>query len=210
MVLAGLMVGLFVPATAQAGGSSTLYFACASCHGVKAEGNKVKNGPALAGLDAGYLNTQMLAYKYDRRGVFVKDRYGKQMALIAKAYSDEQIRLLADYIAGLAPPPRSMPVQPPEAILARANIANGENLYQLCAACHGAQAEGNKAMQSPRLDILDAPYLVRQLQHYRDGLRGYHPDDDAGRNMAAIMQGETGLDKNIIDVTAYILSLQGK
>ena len=53
-----------------------------------------------------------------------------------------------------------------------------------CAACHGAAGEGNRALGAPALTQLSADYLTRQLQHFVRGVRGAHPDDDAGKRMA--------------------------
>ena len=53
-----------------------------------------------------------------------------------------------------------------------------------CAACHGAAGEGNRALGAPALTQLSADYLARQLRHFVKGVRGAHPDDDAGKRMA--------------------------
>jgi cytochrome c oxidase subunit 2 len=53
-----------------------------------------------------------------------------------------------------------------------------------CAACHGAAGEGNRALGAPALTQLSTDYLSRQLRHFVNGVRGAHPDDDAGKRMA--------------------------
>ena len=53
-----------------------------------------------------------------------------------------------------------------------------------CAACHGAAGKGNRALGAPALTQLSTDYLARQLRHFVSGLRGAHPDDDAGKRMA--------------------------
>lgn len=53
-----------------------------------------------------------------------------------------------------------------------------------CSACHGAAGEGLRALGAPALTQLSAEYLARQLTHFVKGIRGAHPDDDAGRRMA--------------------------
>jgi cytochrome c oxidase subunit 2 len=53
-----------------------------------------------------------------------------------------------------------------------------------CAVCHGAAGEGNRVLGAPALTQLSADYLTRQLRHFVSGLRGAHPDDDAGKRMA--------------------------
>jgi len=52
-----------------------------------------------------------------------------------------------------------------------------------CAACHGAQGEGNPALGAPRLAGQDASYLERQLQNFKNGMRAYHHDDKSGQQM---------------------------
>ena len=53
-----------------------------------------------------------------------------------------------------------------------------------CAACHGAAGEGNRGLGAPALTQLSAEYIARQLNHFVSGIRGAHPDDDAGKRMA--------------------------
>jgi cytochrome c553 len=67
--------------------------------------------------------------------------------------------------------------------LAAVEAANGA--YKTCAACHGARGEGNIALNAPALVNLDRWYLVRQLENFRDGVRGTHPEDLYGMQMAA-------------------------
>lgn len=65
------------------------------------------------------------------------------------------------------------------------NAATGPQLYATCAACHGARAEGNPALNAPALAGQQADYLQRQLQNFRSGLRGTHKDDLPGAQMRA-------------------------
>ena len=63
--------------------------------------------------------------------------------------------------------------------------APGEAIWQgQCAACHGAAGEGNRGLGAPALTQLSAGYITRQLIHFVSGIRGAHPDDDAGKRMA--------------------------
>lgn len=67
--------------------------------------------------------------------------------------------------------------------LAAMEAASGA--YKTCAACHGAEGEGNPAMQAPALVNLDSWYLARQLENYRSGIRGTHRKDTQGMLMAS-------------------------
>ena len=71
---------------------------------------------------------------------------------------------------------------------------------------HGPAAEGNVALNSPRLAGSDDWYMVAQLQAFRSGQRGTHPDDRTGRQMRA-MAGVLPDDKAIADVVAFVNSL---
>ena len=63
--------------------------------------------------------------------------------------------------------------------------APGAAIWQgQCAACHGASGEGNRGLGAPALTQLSAEYITRQLNHFVSGIRGAHPDDDAGKRMA--------------------------
>ena len=61
-------------------------------------------------------------------------------------------------------------------------------LLATCAACHGAQGEGNPGLAAPRLAGQNAQYLARQLGNFKTASRGYAAEDLAGQRMAAIAQ----------------------
>ncbi len=44
---------------------------------------------------------------------------------------------------------------------AAGDAATGKALYAVCAACHGAQGEGNQALNSPKLSGQEEWYLIR-------------------------------------------------
>ena len=82
----------------------------------------------------------------------------------------------------------------------------GDYYNQFCGACHGARAEGNAALNSPRLAGSDDWYLLAQLAAFADGVRGAHKDDRTGRQMRA-MAGVLPDDQARADVVAFIRSL---
>jgi len=57
--------------------------------------------------------------------------------------------------------------------------------YKTCAACHGANGEGNQGLNAPNLVNLDDWYLKRQLSNFKKGIRGKHPKDTWGMQMAS-------------------------
>ena len=84
--------------------------------------------------------------------------------------------------------------------------AKGKTLFATCGACHGANAEGMEALNAPKLAGQEAWYLVRQLENFKNGVRGASPKDTYGMQMAPMAQ--TLPDAQAIqDVVAYIGTL---
>jgi len=89
---------------------------------------------------------------------------------------------------------------------AAGDAAAGKPLYAVCAACHGLQAEGNPALNAPKLSGQGDWYLKRQLKYYKQGARGTHDKDVFGKMMAP-MAATLGDDTAIDNVVAYIKTL---
>ena len=176
---------------------ATLFAPCIACHGNKGEGDSRLNSPAIAGQDAAYLERQLRNFRGDLRGTHKADTPGAQMRALAKTIADDtSVAKVSSYIATL--PKTVVPVP------ARGDLRNGNNQYQgKCGACHGTRAEGNAALKSPRLTGLDAAYLKRQFVNFRDGIRGTHPKDLQGRQMA-MMAKTLGTERDLDDVIAFI------
>lgn len=87
-----------------------------------------------------------------------------------------------------------------------ANATIGKNLYAVCAACHGANGEGNVALNAPKLAGQSAWYLERQLHLFKSGARGTHEKDTFGKMMAP-MAATLADGSAVADVVAYIASL---
>lgn len=76
---------------------------CSACHGTNAIGNDALGAPNLLGLSQNYLRRQYLHFAEGRRGGHPDDRYGQQMARLAKALGDPQlIDDVSTYVASLA------------------------------------------------------------------------------------------------------------
>ncbi len=86
------------------------------------------------------------------------------------------------------------------------NAAIGAAQYGVCAACHGAQGEGNAAMNAPKLAGQSAWYLKRQIMNYKNGLRGTHKDDTFGQQMTG-MVATLANEQSVDNVVAHILTL---
>ena len=86
------------------------------------------------------------------------------------------------------------------------NAEAGKALYAVCAACHGAQAEGNLALNAPKMSGQGDWYLKRQLKYFKNGARGTHEKDVFGKMMAP-MAATLADDAAIDNVVAYIRTL---
>lgn len=90
---------------AQSSHIRVLAASCAACHGT--QGNSVGITLSLAGLDAGYFVTQMLAFKQGERSSTVMHHH-------AKGLNIDEINALATYFAGqkrqasIAPAPQQL------------------------------------------------------------------------------------------------------
>src|SRR5690606_4444285 len=83
---------------------------------------------------------------------------------------------------------------------------HGKALYRNCAVCHGEQGQGIWSAGAPRLAGMQSSYLAAQLKNFRDGIRGYHRNDQYGQQMAAMAALLSG-DQAVDDVVAYISTL---
>ena len=90
--------------------------------------------------------------------------------------------------------------------LAAGDAEKGKTLYATCGACHGQNAEGLEALNAPKLAGQEEWYVVRQLQNFKNGVRGANPKDTYGMQMAPMAQILT-TDQAMADVAAYIKSL---
>lgn len=84
--------------------------------------------------------------------------------------------------------------------------APGEELYQACAFCHGAQGQGRQRLDAPALAGMESWYVERQLHNFDGGVRGMHAEDLPGRQMGLIT-GMLRNDATIENVAAYIETL---
>jgi cytochrome c oxidase subunit 2 len=86
------------------------------------------------------------------------------------------------------------------------DAAAGKAQFAVCGSCHGLQAEGNPALNAPKLAGQGDWYLKRQLKNFKSGARGTHEKDVFGKMMAPI--AATLADDAAIDnVVAYIRTL---
>ena len=173
-----------------------LYATCAACHGAQGDGLIALNAPKLTGQGAWYIKRQLSMFKNGSRGAHSKDTYGKLMAPMAALLTDDAaIEDVAAYIGTLADKAAPATVT--------GDSKKGQQRYETCSVCHGAAAQGIEATNAPRLKGMSDWYLVTQLKNFRDGVRGGHPQDFYGAQMA-LMAAMLRDDKAVNDLVAYI------
>ena len=75
-----------------------------------------------------------------------------------------------------------------------------------CASCHGGGGQGVWSTNAPRLAHMSDWYMKRQLQYFQEGLRGSHPQDFNGSQMAVMAKLLDG-EQAINDVLDHIDTL---
>jgi cytochrome c oxidase subunit II len=154
----------------------------------------------LSGQGDWYLKRQLKYFKNGARGTHEKDVFGKMMAPMAATLGDDAaIDNVVAYI-------KTLPDNPAPPTLDK-NTANGRKIYVTCGACHGADGRGLRATNAPRLAGMSDWYLVTQLKNFKQGIRGAHPKDMYGPQMAS-MAAILADDQAASDLVAYINSLR--
>ncbi len=175
------------------------YAVCAACHGQQGEGLQAMNAPKLTGQSAWYMERQIKAYQNGLRGVHEGDTYGKQMApMVGILVNDAAIANVIAHIQSLPDTPAPHTID--------GDADNGARLYRVCAYCHGKDGMGNWALNAPRTAGMTDWYMARQMQYFKDGVRGTHKQDFYGQQMGfmgAIVQDEQAIN----DLMAYINTL---
>ena len=187
------------PGDAAAG--KQLYTVCAACHGAQAEGNPALHAPKLSGQGDWYVQRQLKYFKNGARGTHDKDVFGKMMAPMAATLGDDAaIDNVSAYI-------KTLPDNPAPATV-KGSAHGGQSLYvSTCGTCHGPGGRGAQAMNAPGLKGMSDWYLVTQLKNFKQGVRGAHPQDMYGPQMA-LMSEILPDDQAINDLVAYINALK--
>ena len=158
---------------------------CTTCHGTDGRGNEGVQAPRLAGMEPWYLKRQLENYRDGIRGAHPDDIEGLAMQPMAAMLTDASIQDIIEWAGGWNYVPAEHTIS--------GDIDAGRVLYQPCATCHGADAEGNEALGAP-------------LRNFLAGYRGVHPRDVYGAQMRVMTTGLSG-ENDINNVVAYINSL---
>lgn len=170
-----------------------IYETCAACHLPEGWGSEDGTYPQIAGQHLNVMLKQLLDIREGRREnpvmyPFVQERtIGGYQSLVD----------VVSYITQLPMHPQH---QKGPFTDFDAEYKNGEKLYgQFCSACHGKAGEGDNAIHIPKLRGQHYPYMMRQIDHIKQGLRAVDP------TMKAIVDqiSEDNL-RDIINFVSYI------
>lgn len=196
-----MVAGVIVSMSFSAAPASDLDLSyCTVCHGANGNGNPAIRAPKIAGMETWYVKRQLQLFRAGLRGVHAEDVTGNEMRPMAVHLRDDgALDQAVAHVASFVPKP------PP--ITVSGDSTRGKQIYESCASCHGARAEGNPDLNAPALASSTDWYLVTQLKSYMKGLRGAHEQDIYGTQMRAI--AATLPDEQAAsDVIAYVNTLR--
>lgn len=151
---------------ALSGGGAGASYACFTCHGLRGQGDG-GSVPRLAGIPAGYLERQLIAFGDGRR-------VDRQMSYVAANLDPRERKAVAAYYA-------AMPSPAPDP--ARSQSLTAARLYRMgdparglpaCASCHGPRGAG-LGRAYPPLSAHPPGYLAGQLKQWRRAERRNDP-----------------------------------
>ncbi len=157
---------------------------CIACHG-KTGQSENPDIPHIGGQPRLFVMYQLFFYREGRRK-------SPEMNTVAKGISDADLSALADFVAGLPPPPAA--ASPVDA----ARYGRGAGLAQkrMCGTCHNPDYSGREQM--PRLAGQREAYLLKSFKEYRAGAR-------IG-TQAAMAEAIRGLDDDALADLAHYLA----
>lgn len=162
---------------------------CAGCHGEFGEGTLDGEYPRLAGLDTSYIVKQLESFKNRNRLNIPMLPYATEREL-----PEEDVNAIAGFLSQIELPTRLPPIdkdnfnalnrlQASKKVINipryAGNINAGERFYRKeCAACHGVEGVGNKALFVPQLQGQHSQYLRRQIDKFKKGVRIHEDEQD--------------------------------
>lgn len=187
---------------------------CTGCHG-ESGNSMVSSFPKLAGQHAGYLVSQLQAFKHNTRNA-------PMMAPLAMGLDDQSMKDISAYYASKKVSANPLPILESDddddededdnkdnSAEVTALIALGSDLYRngnletevsACIACHGPHGEGNKPSSFPVVQGQHADYLIKALTDFKNGVRSNTPD-----NMMHMIAKK--MSKTEIQAVAYHMSM---
>lgn len=199
-----LALGAAAQGEADLARGEQLFALCTQCHGDAGGGMPMALAPAIAGLDVWYVEAQLEKFQKGWRGGHPDDIAGMRMRpmalwLDADGQGHEDRRNVAAYVASLPPADPAPTVD--------GDAQRGKALFAPCTACHGAQGKGNEMLNAPSLVHSSDWYLVRSIEKFKSGVRGWSPEDSTAQVMRGMAMSLTD-EQAMKDVVAYIMSLR--
>jgi cytochrome c553 len=156
---------------------------CLACHGEHGQ-SEIENTPSLGGQQPPYALIQLFMFRE-------KLRVFEPMNEMAKALSDDDLRLFSDFIGKLPKP------QPPAEAGDPARMQRAQALVQQhrCNSCHNTDFSGKDNV--PRIADQREDYLSKTMREYKDNSR--HGYDGT---MAEVLQPVTV--EQIADLAYYL------
>jgi cytochrome c553 len=177
-----------------------LYKTCVPCHGADGRGRLALRTPAIAGLPDWYVKTELTKFMTDVRGAHPDDMEGHRMRPMARTlYHPGDVEAVTAFVSKLPP----VPVPP---VLGGDRDSGQVKYMSVCIACHGPDGRGNQALGAPPLVGQADWYLVAQMEKFKSGMRGAHPQDTQGSLMRA-MSSQLRDTTDMRNVAAFIASM---
>lgn len=179
-----------------------LYARCAYCHMADGGGNPELFAPAIAGMEAWFVEEELHEFRAGGRGGHYKDSGGMRMRPVAMTLrTDQEVKDVAAYVA-------SMPKVYPPALLTGGNAEVGKAKYAVCIQCHGENGQGDESRQIPALANQSDWYMKIQVEHFKSKVRGadYEPGSNSYQ-MANIWANTMATEQDVLDVLAYVQTL---
>lgn len=165
---------------------------CEHCHGMDTKILSI--APSLDGMPDDYIVEQLEHFRQSRRGIDPADAMTRVMSQQAKALSDEQISLIADYYSVRKRRLSNESVA--------GNVENGERLYkERCKGCHSSML-GRYFTKSPRITHLRGAYLLAQLNQFSKSKRLVVEDSKHKLKMVAVAKKLSETDQ--ANIVAFI------
>ena len=162
---------------------------CSACHGFNGN-SRVEAVPILAGMTPAYFKKTIEDYATGKRVSPEMEPFAKQVKLLGV---DE---VAAFFAAQRREPASTKP--------ARGAVRRGRAAAAQCAACHGAEGQGDPAKLVPQIAGQPATYLRNQLLLFKADRRS--PGDETLTKMKAVLK--TVPDATLADLAAYYSSLR--
>lgn len=144
--------------------------ACQTCHGADGGGTAAAGFPRLAGLDAGYIEQQLLNFRSGKRSNTI-------MQPIAESLSKKEVPLIAAYYAALPIPAFKHEGGDPVLLSKGESIAtSGDWNHEIpaCYQCHGPDGKG-MGPNFPAISGQSALYTSNQITAWKSGSRANDP-----------------------------------